>query len=165
VKLFVDSWRWAGVPIYIRAGKSLPLTAAEVTVEFKPPPRSTFGEKTDPSADYVRARLSPDIGVAMGLRMKHPGERMTGDNVELSLMQRAGSEMPPYQRLLGDAMRGNNELFGREDIVDAQWRIVEPILKNPPAVQEYEPGSWGPEAANALIGADGPWRNPAAPKA
>jgi glucose-6-phosphate 1-dehydrogenase len=99
------------------------------------------------------------------LRMKHPGERMTGDNVELSLMQRAGSDMPPYQRLLGDAMRGNNELFGREDIVDAQWRIVEPILKNPPAVQEYEPGTWGPEAANALIGADGPWRNPAAPKA
>jgi glucose-6-phosphate 1-dehydrogenase len=166
VKLFVDSWRWAGVPIYIRAGKSLPLTAAEVTIEFKSPPRSTFGEPIDPSADYLRARLSPDVGVALGLRMKHPGERMTGDNVELSLMQRAGSDMPPYQRLLGDAMRGNNELFGREDVVDAQWRIVEPILKNPPAVQEYEPGSWGPEAANALIGADGPWRNPAAaPKA
>src|ERR1700734_4201335 len=126
VKLFVDSWRWAGVPIYIRAGKSLPLTAAEVTIEFKSPPRSTFGEKIDPSADYVRARLSPDVGVAMGLRMKHPGERMTGDNVELSLMERAGSDMRPSQRLLGDAMRGNNELFGREDIVDAQWRIVEP---------------------------------------
>jgi glucose-6-phosphate 1-dehydrogenase len=165
VKLFVDSWRWAGVPIYIRAGKCLPLTAAEVTVEFKSPPRSTFGEKTDPSADYMRARLSPDVGVALGLRMKHPGERMTGDNVELTLMQRVGSQIPPYQRLLGDAMRGNSELFGREDVVDAQWRIVEPILKNPPAVQEYEPGTWGPDAANALIGADGPWRNPAAPKA
>jgi glucose-6-phosphate 1-dehydrogenase len=165
VKLLVDSWRWAGVPIYIRAGKCLPLTAAEVTVEFKPPPRSTFGEKTDASADYLRARLSPDVGVAMGLRMKHPGERMTGDNVELTLMARAASQMPPYQRLLGDAMRGNSELFGREDVVDAQWRIVESIVKNPPAVQEYEPGTWGPEAANALIGADGPWRNPVAPKA
>ena len=88
---------------------------------------------------------------------------MTGDNVELSLTQRAGSDMPPYQRLLGDAMRGNNELFGREDTIDAQWRIVEPILTNPPAVQEYAPGSWGPEAAKALIGADGPWRNPVAP--
>jgi glucose-6-phosphate 1-dehydrogenase len=163
LKLFVDSWRWAGVPIYIRAGKCLPLTAAEVTIEFKPPPRSTFGEPLDPSADYLRARLSPDVGVALGLRMKHPGERMTGDNVELSLMQRAGSDMPPYQRLLGDAMRGNNELFGRQDTVDAQWRIVEPILTNPPAVQEYQPGSWGPGGANALIGADGPWRNPAAP--
>ena len=164
VKLFVDSWRWAGVPIYIRAGKCLPLTAAEVTIEFKPPPRSAFGEPAESSANYLRVRLSPDVGVALGLRMKHPGERMTGDNVELALMQRPGSEMPPYQRLLGDAMRGNNELFGREDTVDAQWRIVEPILKNPPAVQEYDQGTWGPDAANALIGADGPWRNPATPK-
>jgi glucose-6-phosphate 1-dehydrogenase len=162
----VDSWRWAGVPIYIRAGKCLPLTAAEVTIEFKPPPRSTFGEKMDPSADYLRARLSPDVGVALGLRMKHPGERMIGDHVELSLMQRAGSDIPPYQRLLGDAMRGNNELFGRQDVVDAQWRIVEPILKTPPPVQEYERGTWGPDAATALIGGDGPWRDPAAaPKA
>ena len=163
VKLFVDSWRWSGVPIYIRAGKCLPLTAAEVTVEFKPPPRSTFDEKIDPSADYLRARLSPDVGVAMGLRMKHPGERMTGDNVELTLMARAASQIPPYQRLLGDAMRGNSELFGREDVVDAQWRIVESIVKDPPAVQEYEPGTWGPASADALIGADGPWRNPAPP--
>ena len=165
VKLFVDSWRWAGVPIYIRAGKCLPLTAAEVTIEFKPPPRSTFGEPIDPSADYLRARLSPDVGVALGLRMKHPGERMTGDNVELMLMERVGSETPPYQRLLGDAMRGVNELFGREDTVDAQWRIVESIVKNPPPVQDYEPGTWGPDAAKALIGADGPWRDPRAPKA
>lgn len=87
---------------------------------------------------------------------------MTGDNVELSLMQRDVPEMPPYQRLLGDAMRGNNELFGREDTIDAQWRIVEPILKDAPAVQDYAPGTWGPDAANALIGGDGPWRNPAA---
>jgi glucose-6-phosphate 1-dehydrogenase len=163
VKLFVDSWRWAGVPIYIRAGKCLPLTAAEVTVEFKPPPRSTFGENVDSSTNYMRARLSPDVGSAIGLRRKHPGEHMIGDNVELSLIQRGVPEMPPYQRLLGDAMRGNNELFGREDTIDAQWRIVEPILKNPPPVQEYEPGSWGPDAASTLIGADGPWRNPAAP--
>jgi glucose-6-phosphate 1-dehydrogenase len=165
VKLFVDSWRWAGVPIYIRAGKCLPVTAAEVTVEFKPPPRSTFGEIIDQSAGYLRTRLSPDVGVALGLRTKHPGERMTGDNVELMLSERVGSQTPPYQRLLGDAMRGNSELFGREDVVDAQWRIVEPIVRDPPAVQEYEPGTWGPDAANTLIGADGPWRDPAPPKA
>src|SRR6516225_2936513 len=165
VKLSVDSWRWAGVPIYIRAGKCLPLTAAEVTVEFKPPPRSTFGEKLGPSGDYLRVRLSPDVGVALGLRMKHPGERMTGDDVELMLSERAATQIPPYQRLLGDAMRGNSELFGREDVVDAQWRIVEPIVRDPPAVQEYEPGTWGPDAANTLIGADGPWRDPAPPKA
>jgi glucose-6-phosphate 1-dehydrogenase len=164
VKLFVDSWRWAGVPIYIRAGKCLPLTAAEVTVEFKPPPRATFDDVIGAQPGYLRARLSPDVGVALGLRMKHPGERMTGDNVELMLMERAASQMPPYQRLLGDAMRGNNELFGRDDVVDAQWRIVEPIVKNPPAAQEYDPGTWGPDAANTLIGADGPWRNPSLPK-
>ena len=92
----------------------------------------------------MRARLSPDVGIAMGLRMKHPGERMTGDNVELMLTERAASEMPPYQRLLGDAMRGNNELFGREDVVDAQWRIVEPILKNPPAVPGIRARNVGP---------------------
>ena len=164
VRLFVDSWRWAGVPIYIRAGKCLPLTAAEVRVDFTPPPRPTFGEDAG-SCSYLRMRLGPDVNFGMGLRMKHPGERMTGDAVELTLMERTASQIPPYQRLLGDAMRGNGELFGREDAIDAQWRIVESIVKNPPAVQEYEPGTWGPASADALIGADGPWRNPAPPPA
>jgi glucose-6-phosphate 1-dehydrogenase len=163
LKLFVDSWRWAGVPVYIRAGKCLPLTAAEAVVCFQPPPRSTFGEKVDRSAGYMRFRLSPDVNIAMGLRVKHPGERMIGDNVELMLTEQPASERPPYQRLLGDAMHGIDELFGREDIVDAQWRIVEPILANPPPCQDYEPGAWGPDPAEALIGADGPWRNPKAP--
>ncbi len=162
VRLFVDSWRWAGVPIYIRAGKCLPVTAAEVVVDFRPPPRQTFGDRTDASSEYMRMRLSPEVCIARGLRVKHPGERMTGDDVELTLTEQAASDMPPYQRLLGDAMRGNDELFGRQDVVDAQWRIVEPILTNPPACLEYEPGTWGPDAADALIGADGPWRNPAA---
>jgi glucose-6-phosphate 1-dehydrogenase len=162
VKLFVDSWRWAGVPIYIRAGKRLPLTAAEVTVEYKPPPRVVFDADPGASARYVRMRLGPDVSIGMGLRMKHPGELMTGDNVELTLTERPASQIPPYQRLLGDAMRGNSELFGREDTVDAQWRIVEPILANPPPALEYEPGTWGPDAATRLIGADGPWRDPKA---
>ena len=160
VKLMVDSWRWAGVPIYIRAGKCLPLTAAEVTVEYKPPPRATFGDEEGAPPSYMRLRISPDVGVAIGLRVKHPGEGMTGDSVELTLSERAGSLIPPYQRLLGDAMRGNDELFGREDAIDAQWRIVQPILTNPPPALEYAPGTWGPAAADALIGTDGPWRNP-----
>jgi glucose-6-phosphate 1-dehydrogenase len=160
VKLFVDSWRWAGVPIYIRAGKRLPVTANEVIVEYADPPRSVFGEKTTGSA-YMRTRLSPDVSIAMGLRTKHPGERMSGDDVELTLTRRSLSTLPPYQRLLGDAMRGDNELFGREDIVDAQWRIVEPVLKTRPAALIYEPGTWGPEEAATLIGDDGPWRDPA----
>ncbi len=164
IKLFVDNWRWAGVTIYIRAGKSLALTAGEVNVLFAPPTRSTFGETIDGPVNFLRARLSPDVGIAMGLRVKHPGERMIGDDVELTLMEQPGALTPPYQRLLGDAIRGIDELFGREDIVDAQWRIVEPILANPPPVQEYEPGSWGPSAADALIGADGPWVAPKPPK-
>jgi len=159
VKLFVDSWRWAGVPIYIRAGKCLPLTAAEVVVQFKDPPRATFCEGAE-SFGHMRMRLGPDVCVAMGLRVKRPGERMMGENVELTLMEQAASQIPPYQRLLGDAMKGDDELFGRQDIVDAQWRIVEPILANPPPCEDYEPGTWGPAAASALIGADGPWLNP-----
>jgi glucose-6-phosphate 1-dehydrogenase len=161
LKLCVDSWRWAGVPVFIRAGKNLPLTAAEVFVEYEKPPRMVFGE--DLSHGYVRLRLSPDVAVAVGLRMKRPGERMIGEDVELMMTERPGSLTPPYQRLLGDAMRGDSELFGRQDIIEAQWRIVEPILADPPACFEYEPGSWGPEAANALLGAYGPWRDPKPP--
>jgi glucose-6-phosphate 1-dehydrogenase len=161
LRLFVDSWRWAGVPVYIRAGKCLPLTAAEVIVEFHHPPREVFGDKGGRS--HVRWRLSPDVCVAMGLRVKRPGEQMIGESVELTLAEQAASLTPPYQRLLGDAMRGVSDLFGRQDVVDAQWRIVEPILDDPPPCHEYEPGTWGPEAADALIGADGPWRNPKPP--
>ena len=160
IKLFVDSWRWAGVPIYIRAGKRLPVTANEVVVEYADPPRSVFGEKASGSY-YVRTLLSPDVSIAIGFRTKHPGEKMTGDNVELVLTRRSITPMPPYQRLLGDAMRGDNELFGREDIVDAQWRIVEPVLTTRPRCLPYEPGTWGPEEAASLIGDDGPWRDPA----
>jgi glucose-6-phosphate 1-dehydrogenase len=163
VRLDVDSWRWAGVPVLIRAGKCLPVTAAEVVVEFRKPPRPTFGE--DAQCNYLRMRLSPDISIGMGLRVKHPGERMVGEPVELTLTEKAASMKPPYQRLLGDAMRGDSELFGRQDIVEAQWRIVEPILKNPPPVEEYEPGTWGPKAADALIDNFGPWWNPAPPPA
>jgi glucose-6-phosphate 1-dehydrogenase len=158
LKLYIDSWRWAGVPVFIRAGKCLPLTAAEVIVEFDKPPRTTFGENL--SHTYIRMRLGPDVCLAMGLRMKRPGERMIGEDVELIMTEQPGSLTPPYQRLLGDAMRGDSELFGRQDIIEAQWRIVEPILRDPPACLEYEPGSWGPEASDALLGAYGPWRNP-----
>ncbi len=160
VRLFVESWRWAGVPVYVRAGKEMPLDAVEVVVRFHGPPRDTFGERSRPSGGHVRLRLSPDVVVAMGVRVKQPGERMVGEDVEMTLTEQAGSAIPPYQRLLGDALRGIGELFGRQDIVDAQWRVVEPILDDPPPCEEYLPGSWGPAAADALSGADGPWRNP-----
>jgi glucose-6-phosphate 1-dehydrogenase len=160
VKLFIENWRWAGVPIYIRAGKKLPVTATEVMVQFKRPPRETFEELVPPSSGHVRMRISPDVSIAMGVRVKRPGEHMVGEDVELMLTESAPSMLPPYQRLLGEAMHGLGESFGRDDIVDAQWRIVEPILDDATPVHLYQPGSWGPDEAQALIGSDGPWRDP-----
>jgi glucose-6-phosphate 1-dehydrogenase len=160
VKLSVDSWRWAGVPIYIRAGKEMPVTATEVIVEFKRPPRETFGEIVPTTSSHMRFRLSPDITVALGMRVKTPGDRMAGSDVELVLNRQAQADEPPYQRLLGDAMRGNGDLFARQDTVEAQWRIAQPILGNVTPLYSYEPGTWGPEEAHQLIGSDGPWINP-----
>ena len=160
LRLTIDTWRWAGVPIFIRAGKLLPLTATEIFVEFKRPPRETFHEIVPARSAHMRMRISPDISIGLGVRVKTPGERMVGDDVELNLTRRAADDEPPYQRLLGDAMRGINELFARQDLVEAQWRIVEPILGNVTPVYVYEPGTWGPEEAQQLIGAEGPWVAP-----
>ena len=160
LRLFIESWRWAGVPIYIRAGKKLPVTATEIMVHFKRPPRATFEDLAQLNSGHVRIRISPDISIAMGVRVKRPGEHMVGQDVELILTEHAPNIRPPYQLLLGEAMRGNGEAFGRSDIVDAQWRIVEPVLDDATPVHRYQPGSWGPDEAQALIGADGPWRDP-----
>jgi glucose-6-phosphate 1-dehydrogenase len=160
IKLAIDNWRWGGVPIYIRAGKVLPVTAAEVIVEFKRPPRETFGEHVPTSSCHMRMRIGPELAVGLGLRVKTPGERMVGHDVELILNQQPESEMPPYQRLLGDAMRGVRDLFTRQDLVNEQWRIVDPVLDNVTPLYTYERGTWGPEEAAELIGNDGPWRDP-----
>jgi glucose-6-phosphate 1-dehydrogenase len=163
IKLFIDTWRWAGVPIFIRAGKQLPVTSTEIFVEFKRPPRETFGEIVPIASAHMRMRISPDIHIGLGLRVKTPGERMVGNDLELELQRQAADDMPPYQRLLGDASRGIGELFSRQDLVEAQWRVVEPILGNVTPAYVYEPGSWGPEEAQQLIGAEGPWINPRKP--
>jgi glucose-6-phosphate 1-dehydrogenase len=162
VKLDIDNWRWAGVPIYIRAGKELPITAAEVIVKFKRPPRETFGEAAQGSSAYVRFRLSPDVAIGLGVRIKAPGERMTGEDVELILTRQPAADRPPYQRLLGDAMCGVEELFARQDIIDAQWRVVDSVLDDATPLHSYERGTWGPNEGAQLIGAAGPWRNPQA---
>ena len=156
IKLFIDTWRWAGVPIYIRAGKVMPVTCMEAVVEFKRPPRETFHEIVPVRSSHMRMRVSPDISIGLGVRVKVPGERMVGQDVELSLKSHATEDMPPYQRLLGDAMRGNGELFARQDLVEAQWRIVQPILDNVTPVYVYEPGTWGPDEADQLIGDEVP---------
>ena len=160
LRLFIETWRWAGVPIYIRAGKKLPATATEVTVHFKRPPRETFDEIVPANSGHMRIRISPDVTIAMGVRVKLHGERMIGEDVEMILTEQVADLMLPYQRLLWDAMRGLGELFGRDDIIDAQWRIIEPVLDDVTPVYRYAPGSWGPAEAEALIGPDGPWREP-----
>jgi glucose-6-phosphate 1-dehydrogenase len=159
LKLFIETWRWQGVPVYIRAGKMLPVTATEVFVEFKRPPMETFGEIVPGGSGHLRMRISPDITIGLGVRIKTPGERMTGTDVELTLTEQAANDMPPYQRLLGDAMRGQTELFARQDVVEAQWRAVEPVL-GVKQFYAYEPGNWGLDEAERLIDTDGPWINP-----
>ncbi len=163
VRLAIDSWRWAGVPFYIRTGKCLPITCTEVLVQFKPPPRSVFGEDLSRarSSNYVRFRLGPDVGIAMGVRSKSPGEGFVGEPVELVAMQNAADDMLPYERLLGDAMAGDATLFARQDSVEAQWRVVDPILGDMVPVQAYGPGTWGPTDASALVASHGVWHDPA----
>jgi glucose-6-phosphate 1-dehydrogenase len=165
VKLFIDSWRWADVPFYIRSGKCLPVTATEVVIAFNRPPRDTFGENVSGLSNHVRFRLSPDVVIAFGLRVKVPGERMTGEDVELIATHRSAGEMQPYERLLSDALRGDQILFATEDTVEAQWRIVDPILGNATPCHEYEPNTWGPAEADRLPADHDGWLDPKGPVA
>jgi len=162
VRLAIDSWRWAGVPFYIRTGKCLPVTCTEVLVQFKPPPRSVFGEDLSGarSSNYVRFRLGPDVGIAMGVRSKSPGEAFAGGPVELVATQEAAEEMTPYERLLGDAMAGDATLFARQDSVEAQWRVVDPILGDSVPVHRYAAGTWGPAEAGTVVAPHGGWHDP-----
>ena len=161
VKLWVDTWRWAGVPFYIRAGKFMPVTATEVMVSFKRPPRETFGEKAHPGVqNHLRFRLGPEVVIALGMRVKLPGERMEGEGVELIAMRQKGHDMLPYERLLGDALRGDQSLFAREDAIEAQWRIVEAVLGNSTPLHEYDRNTWGPEEARSILNDSDEWLNP-----
>lgn len=162
-RLYIDTWRWANVPIYLRAGKKMPVTATEVWVEFGRPPRETFAEKVCSASSHMRMRISPDIEIGLGLRVKEAGERMVGKDVELILTRSGTANLPPYQRLLGDALRGIGQLFAREDFVEAQWRVVAPILGDVAPLYSYEVGTWGPQQAAQLVGPDSVWLNPTAP--
>jgi glucose-6-phosphate 1-dehydrogenase len=160
VKLHIDSWRWAGVPFYIRAGKQMPITATEVLVELKRPPQAIFDISAQNQADYFRFRLSPDVSISLGARAKLPGETMAGKQVELVFHQAQVSGMTPYERLLGDALRGDSTLFVREDSVEAAWSVVDPILGDATPVHEYDANTWGPTEADSIIVGDGGWHNP-----
>lgn len=160
VRLAIDSWRWAGVPFYIRAGKCLPVRATEVVVEFKRPPRESFGELVPGLSNHLRLRLSPDVVIALGMRVKRAGERMVGEDVELVATHRSVEEMSAYERLLADALQGDPSLFARGDAVQAQWRIVDEVLGDKTPLYEYDPGTWGPREAEQLIAGDGYWLEP-----
>jgi len=162
MRLFIDSWRWEGVPWYLRSGKCLATTAAEVLVELKPPPQRLFDDSApvDGHANYLRFRLSPNTAVALAARVKRAGKEFVGDQRELYLLDEQSGVESPYQRLLSDAIAGNGALFSREDAVEAAWVVVDPVLDMPRPVYRYKPGSWGPKQADALIAADGSWHNP-----
>ena len=164
LRLYVDSWRWQGVPFFVRAGKCLKTTCTEVIVELRQAPQVVFAEPTPPMGNYVRFRLSPEVVIAIGARAKRPGEAMAGQPVELSVVEQAqqgqDGRMGDYERLLGDAMAGDATLFAREDVVEAAWAIVDPVIQGPSPLLEYEPGSWGPPQADELVAAVGGWNAP-----
>lgn len=162
LRLFIDSWRWEGVPWYLRSGKYLAETACEVIVQLKPPPQRLFADSTpaDGPANYLRFRLSPSSALALATRVKRPGKEFVGDQRELFLSDERPGEETPYERLLGDAMGGNGALFIRQDAVEAAWTVVEPVLNTHPPVFPYPHHGWGPNQADALIADDGYWHNP-----
>jgi glucose-6-phosphate 1-dehydrogenase len=161
VRLYIDTWRWAKVPFYIRAGKGLPVTATEVIVELKQPPQALFDDFKAREPNFFRFRLSPDVLISIGARVKTPGQAMVGEQVALVLHRHAADEMLPYERLLGDAFRGDAALFASAESIEEAWRVVDPILGDVTPVTEYDAHTWGPVAADKLIAADGRWHNPA----
>jgi glucose-6-phosphate 1-dehydrogenase len=159
VRLHIDSWRWEGVPFFIRAGKCLPISTTEVLVTLKRPPLRRQGAE---ETNHVRFRLSPDVVIALGARVKKPGEYMVSEPTELRVVHRQDpAALDPYERLLGDALEGDTTLFARQDSVEAAWAVVEPILGDVTPVHAYEPGSWGPADAARLTAAVGGWHAPA----
>ena len=159
LKLHIDTWRWADVPFYIRAGKCLPISATEVMITFKQPPLSIFDPNTKVPANYIRLRLSPEEVICLGALVKKGGGEMRGEPVELTARHRAQREKLPYERLLGDAVRGDRALFTQDASVEAAWAVVDPVLTGKLPVSEYEPGSWGPKAAQDIV-QGGLWHDP-----
>jgi len=159
LRLEIDSWRWAGVPFLIRAGKCLPVTATEVFVKLRQPPLTHL----PPGSNYFRFRLGPDLSLSLGARVKKPGPELVTMETELSAVASSeANEMQAYERLLTDAMKGDALLFVRQNAVEAAWAIVDPILGNVCPVQPYQPGTWGPAEADDIAANLGGWHNPAA---
>jgi len=161
MQIHLDAWRWSGVPFFIRAGKHLPITATEVMVELRRPPVNVFHEAVPPHCNYVRFRLGPDqVAIGVGALSKKPGSAMLGEEIELYVCNSRSDEASAYERLIGDALKGDNTLFARQDSVEECWRIVDPILKMPKPVYFYKPGSWGPTEALKMTDSLGGWHPP-----
>ncbi len=163
LRLHLDSWRWADVPFYLRAGKHLATTATEAVVEFKQPPKQVFAERSLEGSNYLRFRLGPDrVAIAIGARAKKPGLALVGEDVELYVCNGGEEEMGAYERLIGDAIAGDPTLFTREDAVIESWRIIDPLTRMQTPLHRYAQGSWGPEEANRLGQYEPRWRVPMA---
>jgi glucose-6-phosphate 1-dehydrogenase len=163
IKVCINSWRWKDIPIYIRSGKALPVTATEVVSKLRQPP--AIFSNNPPPANYLRFQVSPDLTIGLGVHVRQPGEVVRGVPVEMQVTQHPNPEdILPYEELLADAIVGNQMRFAREDYVEQAWRILDPLLKCLPPVQPYKPGTWGPEAAQALAAPDGGWLNPGEPQ-
>ena len=160
--LQIDSWRWSGVPIFIRAGKCLPVTATEVVVDLQPPPANVFGDQAPEQPNHLRFRLGPDVAIALGAHSKRPGPVMTGQDVELYVAQQQGDDMDAYEVLISAALIGDTAHFAREDEVEAAWAIVDPLLTGAAPVSLYTQGSWGPAEAERLLHGPCGWHNPGA---
>ena len=162
LRLSIDSWRWSGVPFYVRAGKCLPVTATEVVVDLHAPPARVFGDDAPDQPNYLRFRLGPDVAIALGAHSKQPGPAMRGREVELFVSQAQAEGLDAYERLIGDALGGDWTLFAREDEVEAAWAVVDPALNGATPVIEYAQGTWGPRQADDLIEGVCSWHNPGA---
>ena len=159
LRLEIDSWRWQGVPFYIRAGKCLPVTCTEVVVRLRRPP--TMFQNVQLAANYCRFRINPNITIAIGANVIPRGQEASSETTEMlgTELPRA-DDMDAYERVLGDAMQGDPTLFAREDYVEEAWRIVDPMLKAGTPVYEYEPGTWGPNEVDPSVSPPGGWQNP-----
>ncbi len=161
VRLGADSWRWAGVPIMIRAGKCLPVTATEITIRFRRAPHDVFGLEPSPAANSLRFRIWPETEVGLTLAGKKPGAGWQPEHEELTFAQQPGADMRPYDRLIGAALGGDRWLFARQDTVEAAWNVVDPVLGDVVPVHMYAKGTWGPKEADRLLPDGDTWRDPA----
>jgi glucose-6-phosphate 1-dehydrogenase len=161
IRLAAETWRWAGVPILIRAGKCMPVTATEITITFKEPPHDVFGIEPVRPQDALRFRIWPETAVGLTLHGKKPGAGWEPQPEELTFAQQPGSDMRAYDRLIGAALDGERWLFARQDTVEAAWRVVDPVLGDVVPVHPYTRGSWGPSEADRLLTDRDTWLDPA----